>query len=223
MNFEVALRLSGLLFCLIIITNVASERFGYISLNDVGPETKLQRISGSPGKFKTGVILILIEHLGIIALAVMLFIALSPYDPILAIIWTVSRTVEGLIQIYFKKKYWRLLDLARRYSVAGDSEKDAVIESARLILKTKSSIFSFSQLLFVVGTLAYLVVFIIRGVAPVFIGWFGIVAAILYGLGNGMTFVKPDSTVLLKAGGLLILLLELVLGGWLIFTPTIIP
>lgn len=222
MNIDVALRLSGFLFWFIIITNVASGRFGYLTLNEVDSATKLQRISESPKQFKIGVILILVEHFSIIALAVILFIALSPYNLVLAIIWTVSRTGEGLIQIYFKKNYWKLLNLAGRYSSASGSEKAALIESGRLILKTKSSSFLFAQLLFSFGTLTYLILFITQGVVPAFIGWFGIAAAVLYGLGSGIILVKPDFTVLPKVGGLLILVLELVLGGWLLFNPTIV-
>lgn len=128
-----------------------------------------------------------------------------------------------MVQIYFKKNYLRLLDLAGRYSLASGFEKDALVESGRLILKTKNSSFLFAQLLFSAGTLTYLIVFISQGVVPVFIGWFGIVAATLYGLGSGILLVKPNFTVLPKIGGLLILLLELVVGGWLLFNPTIVP
>ena len=223
MNIEVAMRLTGFLFWFIIVTNIASERFGYITLEDVDPAVKLQQINESPKKFKIGVTFILIEHLGIIALAVMLFIALNTYGLILALIFIISRTGEGLIQIYYKKNYWGLLNVARQYSGTSSSGNNALIEAGRSILKTKSSIFSFAQLLFSVGTLAYLILFISNGVVPVFIGWFGIVATVLYGMGNGIILVKPGSSVLLKVGGLLILLLEIVLGGWLLFDPNIVP
>jgi len=52
---------------------------------------------------------------------------------------------------------------------------------------------------------------------PVIIGWFGIVASIIYGFGNGLSRVKPDTEVVWNIGGLLILLYELILGGWLLF------
>lgn len=223
MNIEVAMRLTGFLFWFIIVTNIASERFGYITLEDVDPAVKLQRINESTKKFKIGVTFILIEHLGIIALAVMLFIALNTYGLILALIFIISRTGEGLIQIYYKKNYWGLLNVARQYSGTAGSDNNALIEAGRSILKTKSYSFSFAQLLFSVGTLAYLILFISNGVVPVFIGWFGIVATVLYGMGNGIILVKPGSSVLLKVGGLLILLLEIVLGGWLLFDPNIVP
>jgi len=223
MPTEIAMRLSGFLFWFIIITNVASARFGYITLNDSDSEAKLRKIGDNPKKFKISVVLILIEHLSIISLAVMLFIAFSPYNIILAVVWTIFRIGEGLIQIYYKKNYWGLLNIARQYSGTSGAEKDALIDLGRSILKTKSSSFSFAQILFSIGTLAYSILFVTYGVVSVIIGWFGIVATVLYGLGNGIILVKPNYKVLLKVGGLLILLFEIVLGGWLLFYPHIIP
>jgi hypothetical protein len=75
--------------------------------------------------------------------------------------------------------------------------------------------------LFSIGTLAYSILFVTYEVVPAIIGWFGIVACIPYGLGNGIILVKPNFKVLLYIGGLLILLFEIVLGGWLLFVHTI--
>jgi hypothetical protein len=109
--------LSGFLFLFIIITNVASGRFGYETFSDLNSDAKLQKINNNPKKFKIGTVLILIEHVSIIALAVMLFIAFSPYNLLLAVVWTIFRIGEGLIQIYNKKDYWGLLNMARNTHV----------------------------------------------------------------------------------------------------------
>jgi len=77
--------------------------------------------------------------------------------------------------------------------------------------------FTFAQILFSIGTLAYSILFVTYGVVPAIIGWFGIVASILYGFGNGIILVKPNFKVLWNFGGLLILLFEVVLGGWLLY------
>ena len=221
MTTEIAMILSGILFWFIIITNVASERFGYVTLKDLGSEAKLQKINNNPKNFKISVALILIEHASIIALAIMLFIAFGSYSLMLGIIWIISRIGEGLIQIYYKKNYWGLLNVARQYPGTSGAEKKALIDLGRSIRKTKSSSFSFAQILFSVGTLAYSILFVTYEVVPIIIGWFGIVASILYGLGNGIILVKPNLKVLLYLGGLLILLFEIIIGGWLIFVHTI--
>ena len=95
--------LSGFLFLFIIITNITSGRFGNETFSDLDAETKMQKISKDPKKFQIGIILILIEHISIILLAVMLFIAFNQYNIILAIVWTIFRIGESLIQIYNKK------------------------------------------------------------------------------------------------------------------------
>ena len=216
-------KLSGFLFLFIIITNIASGKFGYKTFGDVDSDTQLQKINNDPTKFKISVALILIEHLGIISLAVSLFIAFGPsYSIILGIVWCISRIGEALIQIYDKNNYWGLLNLAKQYSDANGSEKDSLIDLGRSILKTKESIFGFAQILFSIGTLAYSILFVTYGVVPAFFGWFGIVASLLYGFGNGIFLIKPDVKVLWNIGGLLILLFELVLGGWLLFVSPFI-
>ena len=210
-------KLSGFLFLFIIITNIASGKFGYKTFNDLNSDAKLQEINTDPKKFKIGFVLILIEHVSIISLAVTLFIAFSPYNVILGIVWAVSRIGEGLIQIYNKKSYWGLLNIAKQFSGTNGAERDALIDTGRSILKTKNSTFTFAQILFSIGTLAYTILFVTYGVVPAIIGWFGIVASILYGFGNIVFRINPNVKVMWGLGGLLILIFEVVLGGWLLF------
>jgi len=215
--------LSGFFFLFIIITNITSNVFGYKTFGDWDSETQLQKINKDPTKFKISVVIILIEHLGIVSLAVTLFIAFSPYCIILGIVWCIFRIGEALIQIYDKKNYWGLLNIAIKYSDTSGAEKDALIELGHNILKTKEFRFVIAQLFFSIGTLAYSILFVTYGAVPLFIGWFGIVASILYGFGNGIFLKKPNIKVLWSIGGLLILLFEVVLGVWLLWYSVIIP
>ena len=214
---EIEMRLAGFFFLLIIITNILSVRFGTKVFSDLDSDAKLQTINNNPKKFKISTVLLLIEHGSIIFLAVMLFIAFQSDYIILGIIWIISRGGEGLIQIYNKKDYWSLLNLAEKYSNTSGAEKNELIDLGRSILKTKNFIFTFAQLLFSIGTLAYSIVFVTTGGVLSIFGWFGIVASILYGFGAGITLIKPDFDVLWKLGGLLIFIFEIVLGGWLLF------
>jgi hypothetical protein len=211
---------SGFLFLfIIVILNLATVKFGYEIFSDLDSEAKLEKINSDPRRFKTSVALVLIEHSSIIALAIMLFLAFGAYNLILGAAWTISRTGEGLIQIYNKKSYWGLLNIARQYSVSSGAEKDALVDSGRTILQKKNSTFTFAQILFSIGTLAYSILFVTSGVLPPIIGWFGIVSSILYGFGNGVAQVKPNVKVLWNLGGLLIWIFEIILGGWLLFYP----
>lgn len=213
--------ISGFLFWLVIIAVMSGVKFGYEIFSDLDAEAKLQRINDDPEKFRTSVTLILLEHVSIIALAITLFIAFSPYNLTLAVVWTVSRIVEALIQIYNKKNYWRLLDIARQYSETNGVEQRRLVDSGRSILKSKNSSFCFAQVLFSVGTLAYSILFVTYEGVPALIGWFGVVASIIYGAGNGMKLVRPDVSVLWNVGGLFIWIYEIVIGGWLLFSPLI--
>jgi hypothetical protein len=214
--------LSGFLFLLIIIVlTLATSRFGYDIYSDLDSEAKLKKINKDPKKFKTGISLVLFEHIIIITLAIVLFIAFSSYNIIIAVVWTISRVGEGAIQIYNKKSYLGLVEVAKQYSGSGGAEKQESIDKCLSILKTKNSVFSFAQILFSIGTLSYCILFVIYGVVPPIIGWFGLVAGILYLFGNGIRFVKPKFNALWNLGGLLIWIFELILGGWLLFYPLI--
>jgi len=220
----VEMMLAGFLFLFLIVMAFAGGGFGTSveqTLSDLDSDAKLQKINNDPRKFKISVVLALIDHVTVISIAVVLFIAFSPFNIILGIAWVFFRTGEGLIQIYNKKNYWGLLNLARKYSGTSGAEKNALIDLGRSILKTKNSSFISSQILFSIGTLAYSILFATSGVVPAIIGWFGIVASIPYGLGIGIILVKPNFKVLWMFGGLLVLLFEIALGGWLLFSPLI--
>jgi hypothetical protein len=200
--------LSGFFFWFIAVTNIASDRFGYQTFSDLDAEAQLQKINDNPKRFKTGFMLILIEHVGIICLTLTLFFAFNSYSIILAVVWAVSRTIEALIQIFYKKSYWQLTSIAQEYT-------------ALTILRTKNTVFTVAQILFSIGTLAYSVLFATSTGVPDIIGWFGIVAGSIYGVGSAIKLVKADFKVLWSIGGLLILIFELVIGGWLLFSPLI--
>ncbi|MFW9947765.1 MAG: DUF4386 domain-containing protein [Candidatus Odinarchaeota archaeon] len=217
---SIEMQLSGFLFLFIIITNLASSMFGYKTIGDWDSVTQLQKINKNPTKFRISVVLILIEHFSIICLAVTLFIAFNRYNLILGIVWCIFRIGEALIQIYDKKNYWGLLNIALKYSDTSGTKKDTLIDSGRNILKTKEFRFAIAQILFFIGTLAYSILFVTYGVVPIIIGWFGIVASVLYGFGDVIFLLKSNFKILWNIGGLLIFLFEVVLGGWLLlFSP----
>lgn len=141
----------------------------------------------------------------------------------LGIVWCIFRIGEASIQIYDKNNYWRLLHIAEQYSGTTGSERAALIDSGRGILKTKDFRFVIAQLFFSIGTFTYSLLFVTDGVVPLLIGWFGVIASIVYGIGNGIFMVKPSVKAPWNIGGLLILLFEACLGGWLLWYSFIIP
>lgn len=218
--------LAGFFFLFIIVTLTTSSQLGNkvaFGVSDFDPDVKLQGIIDDPKKFRMSVYLAFVEHGSIIALAIALFAAFSSYNLLLGSVWLIARTVEGLINFNSQKNYWGLLTLSRQYSGTSGAEKEAVSDSCREIVKTKRYRFSFAQILFSIGTLSYSIVFIISGIEVLsIIGWFGIVAGLLYGIGNGIIVAKPKIQVLALLGGLLIFIFEAVLGVWLIYSSIFI-
>lgn len=125
------------------------------------------------------------------------------------------------MQLWNKRTYWDLLKIARQYSGTSGAENDALVARGHSILQSKNSTFTVAQLLFSIGTLAYSILFATYEVIPIMIGWLGIVASLLYGLVNVLSRMKPTVKALWNLGGLLIWILELVLGGWLLFSSLI--
>ncbi|MFX0082855.1 MAG: DUF4386 domain-containing protein [Candidatus Hodarchaeota archaeon] len=221
MSFEIWL--SGFLYLFILVLQIAMAAFGYIlepTPKHYESDTKLLEINKNPKRFKIGVVLALIEHFCVITLPIMLFMAFKSYNIILGIIWTIFRVPEGAIQIYIEKDYFGLLSLAEKYSVGGDTEKESLMDSYRSILKTKSTRFTFAMIGWSIGTLAFSIMLITYGVAPLFIGWLGIVASIVIGSVNVIKLVRSKFKAyeaISSIGGLLSILFEVLIGGWLLF------
>ncbi len=221
-------QISGFLFLfIIVILIIATSKYGYEISSELDSDSQLQKIHENPQKFRTGTVLVVIEHVAIISLTVTLFLAFGSFNILLGVTWAISRGTEGLIQIYKKKDYWGLLNVAEQYSRTSGADKEALAKSALAALESKNSTFSVAQILFSVGTLSYSILFAAyMTVVPVIIGWFGIVASIIYLLGNATTRVRPNSKAIWNLGGLLIWIFELILGGWLLFSaplPAAVP
>ena len=223
MTIEIAMRVCGFLFLFILVLWLAMAAFGYkIGIGDYDSDAELQNINKNPKKWQINIVLALISHVSVIALAILLFIVFSPYNLILGIAWTTFRLGEGLILIYNEKNYWGLLNIARQYSSTSGAEKNPLSDLASTIFKTRDSIFKVTQFLWALGTLALSIVLVTSGVVPPFIGWIGIVAGITGGFYNGLFFVKHNFKVLIAISALLGISFEVILGGWLLFYSHII-
>jgi hypothetical protein len=218
----IATSLCGFLFLLILGLNFAMTALGYpMELGGYDVEAELQKISSAPRKFKIRIALALIEHVSIIALAILLFIVFGPYSMVLGILWITTRIAEGLIHTLKEVKHWGLLELARQFSVAGDADKRALRESGGVILQAMDTRFTYAMILWSIGTLAYSILFICQGLTPPIIGWLGVLSSVSSGIGHGIRLARPDHTILIAVGGLSAILFEVVIGGWLLASPLI--
>jgi len=213
--------LSGFLFLFILVLNLVMGAFGYLmEKDDYDSDADLQKINKNPKKFQIGIVLALIEHGSVIALTIMLFIAFSPYNRMLGIVLLIFRIGEGLIQYINEPNYWKLIKIARQYSLTSGAEKNSLSDLARSIFKTKDTRFKFAMICWSIGTLAFSIVLVTSEVIPEIIGWLGIVASILVGFGTGIKLVKPKLKFEV-IGALFAMLFEVVIGAWLLFSPLI--
>jgi len=209
--------LSGFLFLFILVLNVIMGAFGYLmEKDDYNPDKDLKKINKNPKKFKIGIWLALIEHGCVIALTILLFIAFSPYGLLLGIVWGIFRTGEGLIQFYNEPFYWKIINIAKKYSDASDSDKKSLSDIARCIFKGKDTRFKYAMICWSIGTLAFSIVLVNSGFGPVFIGLLGIIASILVGIGTAIKLVKPKIKLAL-VGALFAIVFEIIIGGWLVY------
>jgi hypothetical protein len=214
--------LSGFLFLFILALNLVMGALGYLmEKDDYDPDADLKKISKNPKKFKTSIVLAIIEHGSVIALTIMLFIAFSSYNIILGFVWLIFRTGEGLIQFINEPNYWKLIKIAKQYSNHSDDGKNSLSNLAQSIFKTKDYRFKFAMICWSIGTLAFSIVLVTSGVVPAVIGWLGVVAGILVGFWNGIKIGKLNSKNFSPIGGLSAILFEVIIGGWLLFTPLI--
>ncbi|MBY8989557.1 MAG: DUF4386 domain-containing protein [Candidatus Lokiarchaeota archaeon] len=226
----ILIKLAGFLFLFILFLYlILLPALGYKA--EIGDsDAELQKINDDPKKFQISIGLALIHNVIVITLTIMLFIVFGPpYNIILGIVWTIFRIGEGLILSYNDKNYGSLLNISRKYSDTSGAEKSSLSDLARTITKTKSSRFDFAMIFWSIGTLAFSIMLVTYGVVPPLIGWLGIVASIFVGFADGIKFVKPNAIdskvfkVLFSIGGLVAILFEVLIGGWLLFFSIITP
>jgi len=213
--------LSGFLFLFILVLNVAMGTFGYLmEKDDYDPDADLKKINKNPKRFKIGIGLALVEHGCVILLTILLFIISSPYSILLGIVLLIFRIGEGLIQYINEPNYWKLINIAKQYSDSSGAENNSLIDLAQKIFKTKDVRFKFAMICWSIGTLAFSIIIVTSDVIPQIIGWLGIVSGILVGFGTGIKLVKPKFKGEI-IGALFAMLFEIIIGGWLLFSPFI--
>ena len=213
----IEMMLSGFLFLFILVSNLVMGAFGYLmEKDDYDSDKDLEKINKSPKKFKIGIRLALIEHGCVIALTILLFIAFSPYGLLIGIVLVIFRTCEGLIQFYNEPYYWKLINIANKYSSAVGAEKKSFSDLASSIFKGKDARFKYAMICWSIGTIAFSIILVNSGFVPVFIGWLGVIAGILVGVYTGIRIVKLNSKIP-PVGALFAILFEIIIGGWLIY------
>ena len=207
------MKLCGLLYIYILITNAASVGLGNRT-GETDSVAKFSTISENPGRFRMGVIVAIASHLGIVAITGTLFLAFSPFNRQLALIGSLARLGEALAMIYGEATVLRLIDLAREYALT-DNNKESLRLLGDQILQTKNNGVDLGLLLLSVGAIAYCFSFVQSGAVPSMFAWLGLAAGSLSAVGILIKFASGFDTVAV-IGMVLMMAFEVTFGGWLI-------
>jgi hypothetical protein len=208
-----ALKLCGFLYIFILITNAASVGLGNRT-GETDSAALLVTISDNPGRYRMGVIIAIVSHLGIVAITGMLFLAFSPFNRQLALIGSVSRLGEAVAMIYGEIAVFGLLRLAKEYALA-DSNKESLRLLGDQILRTKNTGVDVGLLLLSIGAIAYCISFVQSGAVPLRIAWLGLTAGIISAVGI-LIKLASGFGALAVIGMVLMMAFEITFGGWLL-------
>ena len=155
----------------------------------------------------------MISHVSIIALAGLLYIAFSPYNQTLALLGTLFRVAEGTIIAFTEASNLVLLDVSQRSASATDAPAVALESMGRTIISMGEWGYKIGLTFLVIGSLMYAILFVTSGAVPLAIGWFGVIASILAGVGILLNLINPNLSMV---GFLVMIPYEIVLGFWLL-------
>jgi len=215
-----ALKLCGFLYFFILVTSAASAGLGNGN-DETESAAKLTAISENPGRFRMGVNVAIVSHLGILAISGMLLLAFSSHNRQLAMVGSVFRIGEGLVLIYNEVSVLRLLDLAKDYALS-DGNRESLRVLGDQILQTKVARFQLGLLLLGIGALAYCIMFVQSGAVPSMIAWLGLAAGTVTATGILIKFASGFGTVYIF-GMLSMMIFEVMFGGWLLFFSRATP
>jgi hypothetical protein len=211
---SLALKLCGFLYIFILITNAASVGLGNRT-GETDSAAMLATISENPERYRMGVIVAIVSHLGIVAITGTLYVAFGPFNRQLALVGSLSRLGEALAMIYGEVTVLRLMDLAGEYALAG-SNKESLRLLGDQILRTKNTGVDVGLLLLSIGAIAYCISFVQSGAVPSTIAWLGLAAGILSAIGILIKLASGFSA-LAMIGMVLMMAFEVTFGGWLLF------
>ena len=207
-------QLCGFLFLFILFTSILSKATAGTPLDPDNVSESFQEILGSSMKFRISIVLDLISHVSIIALAGALYLAFSPYNQPLASIGTLWRVAEGTIIALSEISGLLFLAVAQQYVSAVASEKFALESLGRVLIMAEDWGLKIGLIFLGVGSLIYAILFVKSGTVPSVLGWWGIISSALAVGGILLSLINPK----IKMAGILFMIpYEIVLGIWLLF------
>ena len=206
-------QLCGFLFLFILLTSALSQALAGGALDPADIPGTMSRVTEIGKKFRLSVVIDLISHVSIVALAAMLFITFGPFNRSLALLGTLWRVTEGTILALNEVTNHVLLDMSQK-SASATGNQSVVLESiGRMLISIEGWGLKIGLVFLVTGSLVYAILFVTSGALPLALGWFGVIASILAAGGILLNMINPNLSM---ASFLILIPYEIVLGFWLL-------
>lgn len=206
-------QLCGFLFLFILLTSVLSQFLAGPAPDSGNVSVTLSNVATNSQKFRISVVIDLISHVSIIALAALLFIAFSPFNQSLALVGTLFRVAEGTIIALSEASNFVLLDMSQKSSSAAGPQAVALESMGRVVIALGEWGYKIGLAFLVLGSLMYAILFVTSGAVPLALGWFGVIASILAAVGIFLNLINPNMSMV---SFLALIPYEIVLGFWLL-------
>jgi hypothetical protein len=206
-------QLCGFLFLFILLTSALSKFMAGAPLDSDDVPKAFSAVTEGIRKFRTSIVIDLISHISIIALAGLLYLAFSPYNKSLALVGTLWRVAEGTIIALNEVNGILFLVVAQRFASATGAEGVVLETIGRTLIHAEDWGLKIGLTFLALGHLLYAILFVSSGAVPLALGWFGIVASILAAGGILLNLINPNLSMI---SFFALIPYEFVLGVWLL-------
>lgn len=166
---------------------------------------------------RVSIVVDLVSHASVVALAGALYLAFSPYNRSLALLAMLWRAAEGTIIAFNELNNAVLLSVARKFVSATGAEVVTLETLGRTLIVAEDWGLKIRLAFFALGSLLFGILFASSGAVPPALGWWGAVAGLLAVVGRWLAMVSPDVPLVVDASFVPLMLFEVVFGVWLLF------
>lgn len=208
-------QLCGFLYLFILLNSALSKGLAGAPFDPEAVSNTLGVVAEGGRKFQISIVVDLVSHVSVVALAGALYLAFRPYNRSLALLAMLWRVGEGTIVALNEVNNAVLLSVAQKFVSATGAEAVTLETVGRALIVAEDWGLKIALLFFTLGSLLFGILFVSSGAVPRALAWWGAVAGLLAVVGRWLALVSPD-VGLIAASFVPLMLFEAVFGVWLL-------